>query len=1144
MKNRLLPCGVIGLSLIAISTLLAQPVQSVLQRGPWLKIGVTQAGIYRLDFATLTKANPAFASADPRQFRLYGNGGAPLPQPNAQPRPSDLTENTVQVTGEADGRFDPADAILFFGQAPTTVRYDAAGRQLTHQLNLYTDTTFYFLTAGSSAGQRIANRPVGSITTGTAITSYDEYVFREAELVKPLASGRAWLGDAFQGDLSQSKTFTFTVPGRIASTPVLIQSAVMVSSTAQTTFFLQLNGKEIGSQAVDPVGDVISRYTTKGILNTARFSTTPAGTDEQLTVQMTSARKGGSGSSGYLDFLSLQYRREIRQYSQPSWIRTTAGRFTAKQATAALRIWDISNPLRPAEQAYMRQGNEAVWSSDSLLRHEYYLFTPDQLQTPALLAPIANQNIHGQSIPDLLIVTPEAWRSEAERLAQFRRTNDNLSVLVATTQQVYNEFASGQPDPTAIRDLCRYFYQQKKDGLRYLLLFGDATYDYRNIEALLSPAEQANTVPVYESRESLNPLLSFSSDDYFGFLKNGDGEWTEDFTGDQLLDIGVGRLPVKTVAEARLVVDKLISYSQETALVGDWRTKLLLVADDGDDNIHQKDADNLASFVEAQHPAYKPERLFLDTFSQTTATVGTTVVEYAPTVNQLIRNGINEGRLIVNYTGHGGVTGWAQEQILTVADLLALKNKRLPLLVTATCEFGRYDDPASNSGAEVALLHTTAGAVGLLTTTRPVFADKNLLLNQAFYRNVFRPVAGRMPRLGDIMRATKDSSLSGVQNRNFALLGDPSMQLAYPKAEVAVTQVNGRLLTTRPPDTLHALEPITLTGLLRKPGTTQPDTDFSGTVQLALYDQPVSQTTLGTESSPKLVFSSYTNLLYSSQVPVKNGQFQVQFTLPKDLGTTIRLGRLYTYATADAGLPDASGAIDLVLGGKASVRTPDTSPPVVQLSLADPIASQSVPTAVGPTVTLLIDLSDNEGINLSQTGTSAALTLQLDQQPPVPLGTYFTPTSTDGRQGRVRYKLTDLKGGSYTVRVKAYDLSNNLTQSSLTFNVVDQAPLSIGTVVAYPNPFRDKVTISVDHNRPGETLLWTVTMLDVLGRRLNQQSGQCDACPTPFATISWDGTGGSGAALPSGTYLYQLQIRTADQADGTTSHSSKLLIAR
>ncbi len=1144
MKNQRLSWGsLISIWLVA-STLSAQPGPSVLQDGPWVKIGVTQAGVFRLDYPTLVRANPAFAGADPRRFRLFGNGGAPLPQPNAAPRPTDLTENAIQVLGEADGRFDPADALLFFGQSTTSIRAQATG-QLSHQLNPYTDTTFYFLTTGTLAGQRMATLPPGTLGATTPISTYDDYVFREAELVKPLASGRQWLGDAFQGELSQSKTFSFSVPGRVPGAPVLIRSAVMAASTAQTTYFLQLNGTTIGSQTVEPVGNAISLYTTKGILNTTLFSATPTATDDALTLQLTSNRRGGNGATGYLDFLSLQVRREIRAYGQPAWVRTSTGSFVARQAPATLRIWDISNPLRPAEQTYTLTGTEANWASDGALRHEYFLFTPTQLQVPVAVLPVANQNLHGQPTPDLLIVTPNAWRAEAERLAQFRRTNDNLTVLVATTQQVYNEFSGGQADPTAIRDLCRYLFQQKRDGLRYLLLMGDATYDYRNIETLLSPTEQANTVPTYESRESLHPLLSYSSDDYFGFLKDQDGEWAETATGDHLLDIGVGRLPVKSVAEARLAVTKLINYAQDKTLTGNWRTNLLLVADDGDDNIHQRDADNLAKTVETQHPTYRPERLFLDTFTQTTATVGTTVVEYAPLVNTLIRNRIEQGQLIVNYTGHGSVSGWAQEQILTLTDILALKNTRLPLLVTATCEFGRYDDPASNSGAEVALLNTTAGAVGLLTTTRPVFADKNLLVNQAFYNSVFRPVAGQMPRLGDIMRATKANSLAGVQNRNFALLGDPSMRLAYPAAQAVLTQINGRLLAAKPTDTLRTLQPYTLTGLVRQPGTTQPDTSFSGNIQLTLYDKPTSQITLGTESSPKMTFSTYANVLYASQVAVKNGQFTVTFTLPNTPDTTLRRGRLYTYAIRQTNpLTDAAGGVDLLIGGNAPAPLPDTTPPTVGLLLANPVANQPVPTAIGPTVVLLIDLNDNEGINLSQSGASASLTLQLDQRQPVALGTYYVPTTPDGRQGQVRYALTGLSGGTYTVRVKATDLSNNQTERVLTFVVLDKPPLSIRSAMASPNPFREQVGFSLEHNRPGETLSWTLTVVNALGQRLHQQTGQCAACPTPFTDISWDGTGSTGNSLPPGTYLYQLELRSDEPPINQAFFSGKLLIAR
>ena len=1124
----------------------AQPVRSVLKSGSWLKIGVTETGVIRLDYPTLTRANPAFATADPRLFRLYGNGGVPLPQPNAAARPVDLLENAVQVTGEADGRFDPADALFFFGQSTTKITVDAAGQPITHQLNPYADTTFYFLTIGTAAGLRVANRQAGNTTTGTPITTYADYVFHEAERVKPLASGRFWLGEAFQGELSQRQMVTLSTPGRIANAPVLIRSAVMASSTAQTTYFVQVNGSDIGSQTVEPVADALTRYTTRGMLNTSAFTTTPTGAGEGISIQLTSSRKGGAGSSGYLDFLSAQYQRELRQYDQPVLARTGAGRFVAKQATAALRILDVTSPLRPVQQAYALMGSEATWSSDSLARHDYVLFTDAKTGFPASVKAISNQDLHGQPMPNLLIVTPVAWQAEAERLAQFRRTNDSLSVLVVTTQQVYNEFSSGQPDPTAIRDICRYFYRQNPsrnpaNGLQYLLLFGDATYDYRNIEQFLSPTEQANTVPVYESRESLHPLLSFSSDDYFGFLKDSDGEWAEDFTGDQRLDIGVGRLPVKSPDEAKTVVDKLIRYATDKTTLGNWRSQLLFVADDGDDNIHQRDADQLATYVETHALAYHPDRLFIDLFPRTADTVGTQVVPKSPLVNARIRQAMQAGRLIINYTGHGGIREWAQEQILTLKDILTTQTTRLPLFVTATCEFGRYDDPTSNSGAEIALLNPTGGGIGLLTTTRPVFADKNLLLNQAFYRTVFQPKAGRMPRLGDVIRATKDSSLAGVQNRNFTLLGDPSMRLAYPRAEVVLTTLNGHALTA--PDTLRALQRVTLTGEVRQSGTGRALSDFSGTAQLTLYGKPTSLTTLGLEGNPKMAFRSYTNLLFSGQVRVLNGQFQVQVTLPKDLDLTVGPGRLYTYALRDDGLTDAGGATDLPIGGVASIPITDLQPPTIRLSLADTLATVPYLTVAGPTATLLVELADNEGINLSQSVKNHALMLQLDGREAVLLSPYYTATTSDGRRGLVRYPITGLANGTYTAHVSAYDLSNNAAEATLTFVVTDKPALAFGSLRAYPNPFSEKATIIAAHNRPGDDLDWSLAVFDATGKLLAEQQGQCTNCPNSLVLSGWDGRGSSGDLLVNDLYIYKLQARSVSDGSIATG-SGKLLLMR
>ncbi|GAA4412732.1 type IX secretion system sortase PorU [Nibrella viscosa] len=1096
---------------------LAQPASSVLKTGAWVKIGVTKTGVHRLDYATLTKQVPAFANADPRRFRLYGNGGAPLPQANAAARLPDLTENAVLVTGEADGRFDRSDALLFFGQSPHTVRYDSTARRLTHQINPYCDTTFYFLTVGNEPGLRIENRSAGSATGLPVISSFTDYAFREEDLTNRIQSGREWWGDYF--GVYASQAFTFDLSGYVANTPVMVTSSVMAEATVPTKFIIRQDNRLIGTQEIGAVTDY--RYDRKGIENRQVFSYTPATMPSPLKLTLDYDKSNQSGAQGYLNFLAIQFQRELRQYAQPVWVRGPAGRYGAKAADANLRIWDISDPFRIVAQGYALTGQEATWSGATRSVNDYWLFTDTQTAEPASVTPIPNQNIRAEATPNLLIVTPAAWKSEAERLATFRRSHDGLTVLVVTTQQVYNEFASGQPDVSAIRDMARYFNQKQPDRLRYLLLFGDATYDYRNKSKILTPAEQANTIPVYESRESLNPVLTYSSDDYFGFLKDTDGEWAENPAGDQLLDIGVGRLPVKSLTEAKIVVDKLINYSGNPTLAGEWRTRLMLVADDGDDNMHQLDADRLARQVETQYPAFRPERVFVDAFPIEKAPTG----QKAPAVNQVINRGIDDGRLIINYAGHGGVSGWAEEQILTLQDIFSWKNRRLPLLVTATCEFGRYDDPGRNSGAELALVGNAAGCIGLLTTTRPVFANTNFLLNQAFYERVFRMTKGGLPRLGDIMRETKNNSLSGSLNRNFALLGDPSMQLAYPQARVNLTHLNGQPLSPAKTDTLRALQAVELKGEIRDPAGNQLLSDFTGSLRLTLYDKPVVQTTLGT-NGPKMNYPAYISPLYTGQVKVVQGRFMLRFRLPNELNKTFGLGKVVTYAIRADSLQEAAGSYEnFSIGGLSAPDSVDTQPPVIKLAIASQVLSEEPLTVAGPDVTLVGQLSDNWGISTARSS-SHNLTVQLNTQPPVIANESYTALDPNGRQGELRYTFRGLEPGIYTVQVKASDISNNSAGASLTFKVSEKPALAFREIRAFPNPFSAQVTLEATQNRPGESIEWVLSIYDVSGRLQTERQGTCDQCPSTLPEMHWDGRGNSGSQLPNGMYLYRLRLQS------------------
>ncbi|RIV22191.1 hypothetical protein DYU11_14225 [Fibrisoma montanum] len=1130
-QNKLLLSVCFGLLAV---TALAQPAESVLKTGVWVKIGVTESGVFRLDQPTLARLNPAFATANPQLLRLYGNGGATLPQSNAVPRPADLTENAIQVTGEADGRFDAGDALLFFGQSPHVVHYDTVNRRFTHQVNVYSDTTFYFLTIGTAPGLRITERPAGNGTSGTAITAFDDYQFHEKDLTKltSVRSGRFALGEYFS--LETTRAFSFDMAGLVPNSPVRIRTAVVSGAAAPTQFQLSLNGRIVDTIRLNSVSGY--RYDFQAV---ARQDTFLVRSVQQSPLQLTLAydKAGVNSAQGYLDYIGIQARRELRQYDRPVWIRRlTPGRYTVRQATNSLRVWNVTNPLVPVSQMYsLSAAQEAMWSSATL--GDYYVFSDNQLLTPVSAVSMPNQNLRAQAAPELLIITPATWRDEADRLAEFRRQHDKLSVSVITTQQVYNEFGSGQPDPTAIRDMVRYFYQKQPGQVRYLLLFGDATFDYRNILNQLKPAELANMVPVYESRESLHPVYSYSSDDYYGFMDANEGEWVENTAGDHKVDIGIGRLPVKSREEARTVVDKLIRYANDPTLTGDWQTRVMLVADDGDFNIHQQDVDKMAGEIERTAPMYRPERVFLDAYPQQSTANG----QRAPVINQLINRAMNDGRLIINYSGHGGETGLAEEQVVTLQDILSWKNRRLPLLVTATCEFGRYDDPNINSGAELSLLSRLGGAIGLLTTTRPVFANTNLVLNRAFYQSVFTPVDGQMPRLGDVMRATKNNSLSGPVNRNFALLGDPSMRLAYPRAQVALTQVNGRSVDKGGVDTLRALQTTELTGEIRQAG--QRLNDFTGTLRLTLYDKATTQTTLGTESS-RMSYSTFNSPVFTGQVAVQQGRFTVRFVMPKDIDYAIGKAKLYAYAVRADSLFDAIGSYDsLKVGGSATPEKIDNQPPVVQLSVKDGQADGEVVRVSGPDVTLRISLSDDQGINLARSGLGHELTAQLGDRQSIILNDSYVATGSDGRQGEVLYTFTNVTPGRYTVRVKAWDINNNSAEGALTIIVSEKPTLIIRTLRASPNPVVGQTTLTLEHNRSGEPLDWILSVHDLNGRLFNRQTGQCSDCSETLEVGSWDGRADTGQILPNGLYIYQVQVRSvADGAEATSK--GRLVLSR
>ncbi|GAB3822775.1 hypothetical protein GCM10028895_28060 [Pontibacter rugosus] len=674
----------------------------MLSTGEWYKLAVTQSGIYKIDKSVLQALGINTQSLDPKKIQVYGNGGGMLPQPNSTPRPDDLLENAIAVAGEADGKFDDTDYVLFYAQGPHTWAYNKAEQQFKHTYNLYSDTAFYFLRINHSAGARVATR--GQTTgAGPTITSYTERLFHEKDLKNMVYSGREWYGEDFSS-FQTSRDFSFPVSDVVAGSNVKLTAALMAHSPTNSSFTINLNGQSLGTQTIASSGSSSNEYRPQGVNSTQTYSINQqrlgAGSDYKVTLSFSPS--GGSVAIGYLNYLELMYERQLKLYGEQTAFRSIqsiqqpVSNFTITALPAGALVWDVTNPTQPVAQ----QHNNGTFSSATDVLREFVVFQNISAK-PIAVGKVANQNLHGLGADtDFVIVTYPGFLQEANRLAAHRAQHSNMKVQVVTTAQVYNEFSSGAQDVTAIRDFMRMLYTRSNksgDDVMYLLLFGDASYDYKN----RLRSKSTNFVPVYESRQSLHPIESYSSEDYYGFLDEEEGEWEENAQGDHLLDIGIGRLPAKTTAEAALLVNKIIAYDSPQHF-GSWRSRISFVADDGDANEHQQDAEFLSNYVESNFPNYTSNKIYLDLFKQ----IATASGERAPEANAAIDKAVENGSLIINYTGHGREIDLASEQILTLPQISSWQNNdKLTFLLTATCEFGRYDDPARPSGAEMALLH-------------------------------------------------------------------------------------------------------------------------------------------------------------------------------------------------------------------------------------------------------------------------------------------------------------------------------------------------------------------------------------------------------------------------------------------------------
>lgn len=1128
---------------------------SVLASGNWYKIAVTQTGLYRINRAFLNELGIDSRKIDPRTLQIFGNGGKMLPELNASPRTDDLQENAIKVVGEEDGSFDVNDYVLFYAEGPDEWRYNNVSNGLKYQVtkNLYADTSFYFVTVGQARGKRTSQAPSTSGTANQTTSTYDYYNYHEQDIVNFGKSGRQFFGEFF--DLTSSYNFKWDDGNFVINDTLHTEVKLVASYTKPTEFQVTGNGQNFKVITSPVSGSLYSDYAGEG-RNRAKVLNT---NDVVLAFNIT---KLTDKSVGWLDKITVNARRNLalgaRQFSFRDSRVVGNGNICQYNVSIPLNaapvIWDVTDPSSCLEQTYNATPSSLAFSASSAQLREYCISLPSEIMTPVFAGRVTNQNIHSIQQADYIIVTHPLFINEAKRLGEFHLKTDGYSYCIATVEQIYNEFSSGRQDVTAIRDFIRMLYLRNKDGnrpVKYALMLGDGSYINKSRNLI----NNSNYVPTYQSNNSLSSTISLATDDFYGMMDDNEGFSAED-TGDP--DIGIGRFTCRTVSEVRAVLDKIEHYytSDENfqsfasdpancntlneSTLGDWRNWLVFLGDDQDNAEHMRQADGLTAVVAKIDTNYNFDKIYLDAYQRFSTPGGP---RYPDASSDFIRR-MKKGALIFNYTGHGGEVGLTAERMIDIDIINSLDNfNKLPLYITATCEFSRYDDPSRTSAGELCLLNSKGAAIALFTTCRLAFSGPNYDLNKITLEKLFTPLPdGTMPTLGEAIQATKsDSRIKSMTQyyTNFHLLGDPALRLAYPKERVQTTQINGNSVNGNTVDTLRALEKVTIKGFVSdKKGNKL--NNFNGLVYPTVFDKEQTVVSLlntvesainyyaveqGADAGPfkPYQFNLQKNILYRGKVSVVNGEFSYSFMVPKDISFKVGPGKISYYATN--GKIDAHGYFKkVVVGGGARNVIADNEGPKVELYLNDKNFINGGITNEKPV--LYADLIDSSGINTlgSSIGHDISVILDENSSKPIVLNDYYEASLNSYQSGRVRYPYTDLSEGQHRLTFKVWDIQNNSSQIYTDFIVAKSSELALKHVLNYPNPFTTKTKFYFEHNQACNPLKVNIQVYTISGKLVKtiQQTVLCEGFRPEG--IDWDGKDDFGDKLARGVYVYKVSI--------------------
>lgn len=1143
-----------------------------LSSGNFYKIKVDKSGVFKITSQFLRDNGINPSSVNPKNMRVYGNGGNMLPEFNMDPRYNSLQENSIQVVGEEDGVWNDNDYALFYAQGPDGYNlYDPTNgngfkRQETRSdssdnlKNIYDDFSYYYINFDKGAGKRV--QAIDGNLPAQLITRYDNYQVINNDQKNLLKVGRTWVEDT---PFNSEKTITLTTNSPIQPSDVIrYRTRVIGYRSQQNSIDINLNSLPVFSKTVSTDTNTY-QYNFFPILYTGT-ATNQSG--NQLTFKYNPNIAKNPNGTFYLDYVEVQYKESLafngsqmnfRDYSIMSGSNTAYG-FSIANAAGIEQVWDvtdITNANRRINKAGAGAFNFAYTAADPNFNNEFVAFRADAAFTPQFVGRISNQNLSALQAIDYLILTVPEMMGQAQRLANYHQTKNNYKVEIVDVNKVYEEFGNGSKDLTAVRDFVTKL-NTPAGRLKYVFILGDTSYDYKN-----RVPNNTNIVTSYQSEHSSDYIASFVSDDYIVMTQ----PQTTQFIEHNLPDLPVGRIPAVNITEAGNMIDKTLAYYNslpgQSSPFGEWRMRLDFVVDDngeGGGPFHNVMNNTLSGLFEQTGvqtlKEYNVKKLYQDAFTIQSTSGGPRY----PQVNQAISNSIGNS-LYLFYFGHGGINGWAQERVLTSTEIQNSNNfsnvySRFPLVSTITCEFTLWDEPATNSAGEQFMKLKQGGPASMITSSRAIGVDYGRDFTDVFTRNIFKLTSDDFNTLGySFLNARKEKGANANHLRvNF--LGDPAMKLSRPQRLLVIDNIE-----TPVPGLIRGLDFVKIKGHINNPNGTLNNT-FNGRVSINIFDKRLNKKTLNNNGSlsPILQYTEEGSAIVKASGVAVNGVFTSEFYVPKDINYAVGEGRLLGYA--DNKVTDVFNNQSVQVGDINPNGINDNQPPKVKLYMNNTNFADGGITNQNPM--LLACLTDDTGINSTGSGIGHDITVYLDGQiiNTVILNDFYAagegngclnPSLADYQKGNVTYPFRNLAIGQHQLTFKVWDINNNSTTTTLNFEVKDESDqhLTINRPLNWPNPFTNKTYIQFEHNCD-DILDVNVQIYTITGRLVRTLSQPVVAEPflqgfrTPRQAIEWDGRDDFGATVAKGTYIFKIFAKSQNQekCKGSATAVEKMVLLK